>query len=92
MQDQLSQWSGTVSSKDDILLQKHLQGKQVLLGQKEATARMRGGLRRAGPNDFMFMYNLMERDLSISIIFVLLVMFSIFRNLSTIHNLTTYIL
>ena len=51
----------------------------------------KGGLRRAGPNDFMFVYNLMQRDLSISIIFVLLVMFSIFCNLSTIHNLATYI-
>ena len=30
----------------------------------------RGGLRRAGPNDFMFVYNSMQRDLSISILFV----------------------
>ena len=56
-----------------------------------AGAERSDGLRRAGPNDFMFVYNLMHRDLSISIIFVLLVMFSIFCNLSTIHNLATYI-
>ena len=30
----------------------------------------KGGLRRAGPNDFMFVYNSMQRDLSISILFV----------------------
>ena len=34
-------------------------------------ARIRGGgLRRAGPNDFMFVCNSMQRDLSISILFV----------------------
>ena len=66
---------------------------QVLLGQKEATARIRGGLRRDGPNDLMFLNNLIQKDLYISILFylfVLLVMFSIFCNLSTIHNLATY--
>ena len=50
----------------------------------------KGGLRRAGPNDFMFVYTLTQRDLYMSILFVLLVMFSIFCNLSTIHNLATY--
>ena len=30
----------------------------------------KGGLRRAGPNDFMFVYNSMQRDLSISILSV----------------------
>ena len=44
---------------------------QVLLGQKEATARIRGGLRRDGPNDFMFVNDLIQKDLSISILFVL---------------------
>ena len=47
---------------------------QVLLGQKEATASIRGGLKRDGPNDFMFVNNLIQKDLSISILFVLLVM------------------
>ena len=31
----------------------------------------KGGLRRTGPNDFMFVYNLVQRDLSISMLFVL---------------------
>ena len=44
---------------------------QVLLGQKEATARIRGGLRRDGPNDFMFVNDLIQKDLTISILFVL---------------------
>ena len=48
-----------------------------------------GGLRRAGPNDCVFVYTLMHRDLSVSILFVLLVMFCF---LSTIHNLATYTL
>ena len=65
---------------------------KVLLGQKEAMARIRGGLRRDGLNDLMFVNNLIQKDLSISILFVLLVMFSIFCNLSTIHNLATYTL
>ena len=43
--------------------------KKVLLGQKEATARIRGGLRRDGPNDFMFGNDLIQKDLSISILF-----------------------
>ena len=30
----------------------------------------KGGLRRDGPNDFMFVNNLIQRDLSISILFV----------------------
>ena len=30
----------------------------------------KGALRRAGPNDFMFVYKSMQRDLSISILFV----------------------
>ena len=47
------------------------QVQQVLLGQKEATARIRGGLRRDGPNDLMFVNNLIQKDLSISILFVL---------------------
>merc|ERR1711873_12232 len=55
----------------------------------------KGGLRRDGPNDFMFVNNLIQKDLSIFntfcfYLFVLLVMFSIFCNLSTIHNLATY--
>ena len=37
--------------------------KQVLLGQKEATTRIRGGLRRDGPNDFMFVNDLIQKDL-----------------------------
>ena len=46
----------------------------------------KGGLRRAGPNDFMFVYISMQKDLSISIffyiyLFVLLVMFSIFLHI-----------
>ena len=40
----------------------------------------------------MFMYNIIQIDLSISILLILLVMFSTFCNLSTIHNLATYIL
>ena len=30
----------------------------------------KGGLRRDGPNDFMFVNNLIQKDLSISILFV----------------------
>ena len=33
------------------------------------------GLRRAGPNDFMFFYNLVQRDLSISMLFVFIFLF-----------------
>ena len=60
-------------------------------GAERSDGPHKGGLRRAGTNDFMFVYNLMQRDLSISITIVLLVMFSTFCNLSTIHNLATYI-
>ena len=59
-------------------------------GAERSDGPHKGGARRTGPNDFMFVYNLMQRDLSISIFFVLLVMFSFFCNLSTIHNLATY--
>ena len=57
----------------------------------------KGGLRRAGPNDFMFVYNLVQRDLSISMFFVFIFLFCyscflFFCNLSTIHNLATYTL
>ena len=38
----------------------------------------KGGLRMDGPNDTMCVNNLIQKDLSISILFVLLVMFSIF--------------
>ena len=51
------------------------QVKQVLLGQKEVTARIRGTLRRDGPNDFMFVYDLIQKDLSISILFVFIFLF-----------------
>ena len=30
----------------------------------------KGGLRRAGPNDFMFVYHLIQKDLSMTILFV----------------------
>ena len=36
----------------------------------------KGGLRRAGPNDFMFVYISMQKDLSISIFFVFIFLFS----------------
>ena len=49
--------------------------KQVLLGQKEAAARIRGGLRRDGPNEFLFVYNLIQKDLSISNLFVFIFLF-----------------
>ena len=57
----------------------------------------KGGLRRAGPNNFMFVYNLVQRDLSISMFFVFIFLFCyscflFFCNLSTIHNLATYTL
>ena len=58
--------------------------------KKRQPAYVGGGLRRDGPNDFLFVNNLIHKDLSISILFVLLVMFSIICNLSTIHNLATY--
>ena len=32
---------------------------------------LKGGLKRAGPNDFMFVYNLVQRDLSISMLLFL---------------------
>ena len=35
----------------------------------------KGGLKRAGPNDFMFVYNLVQRDLSISMLFVFIFLF-----------------
>ena len=35
----------------------------------------KGGLRRAGPNDFMFVYKLVQRDLSISMLFVFIFLF-----------------
>ena len=46
------------------------------------------GLRRARPNDFLFVYTLIQRDLSMSTLFVLLVMFSIFScdSSSISHN------
>ena len=49
--------------------------KQVLLGQKDVMARIRWALRSAGPNDFMFVYNLIHRDLTISILYVLIFIF-----------------
>ena len=64
-------------------------------GAERSDGPHKGDPRRNGPNDFMFVNNLIQRDLSISILFdfiflFLLVMFSIFCNLSTIHNLETY--
>ena len=35
----------------------------------------KGGLKRAGPNDFMFVYNLVKRVLSISMLFVFIFLF-----------------
>ena len=35
----------------------------------------KGGLKRAGPNDFMFVYNLVQRDLSVSMLFVFIFLF-----------------
>ena len=35
----------------------------------------KGGLRRAEPNNFMFVYNLVQRDLSISMLFVFIFLF-----------------
>ena len=64
-------------------------------GAERSDGPYKGGLRRDGPNDFMFVNNLIQRDLSISILFVfiflvLLFMFSIFCNLSTVNNVATY--
>ena len=35
----------------------------------------KGGLKRTGPNDFMFVYDLVQRDLSTSIFFVFIFSF-----------------
>ena len=55
---------------------------QVGKASKKSSARAeisdgphKGGLRRTGPNDFMFVYNLVQRDLSISILFVFIFLF-----------------
>ena len=54
--------------------------KKFLLGQKEATARIRGGLKRAGPNELIFVYNseIYLFQYFLFCLFVLLLMFPIF--------------
>ena len=58
-----------------MILTDTTKNKQILLGQKETTAHIRGGLRRDGPNDLMFVNNLIQKDLSISILFVFIFLF-----------------
>ena len=44
-------------------------------GAERSNGPHKGGLRRDGQNDFMFVNNLIQRDLSISILFVFIFLF-----------------
>ena len=64
-------WNGNQSSFGAQFYKRNrLNGQTSSAGAERSDGPHKGGLRRDGPNDFMFVNDLIQKDLSISILFV----------------------
>ena len=69
IQCNLKFWQNCLTFIDFLTFYHHWKGTSSA-GAEISDGPHKGGLRRAGPNDFVFAYNLIQRDLSVSILFL----------------------